>query len=451
MSFTRRQWITDFLAAIGNKQPSATALLFVSGWSAFETPNDATDNYYNLLNTTDKEPGSTNYNSVGVQRFLFYADGIKANSRTIQNGRYSDLLKALQANDDKKLAKPTTAILNQLTVWCGGCGYGRGFVASGPAHIDDVFGYGDSSSIQTVPEVFPPLPVPGGSGGLVGSASSWLDIIPIIQRALDPLRWAKFVLGLLLISSGIGVIYFILIDKTADQVEAVTNTVLKLLSPLSIPGSLVEGRSVSPAAPAPPVTPTLPLSPPTPLLPAATPSPLLPAAPSGATVPVPPVVPAAPSGATVPLPTPASLDVASLSDKELRMLHRELQATYNVPGTSKQKRAALTALIIAIRQERERRLVAKRQAAAARAAAALAKPAAAAPPKTAHSVAFDPRTGFPPTKQTTQQALQAYRDSVAEQEDQANETENQPTVSPPGVYTIDDILSGKVPPPDEKE
>ena len=49
----------------------------------------------NPLNTTQPEPGSTVFNSVGVQNYPDVAEGVAATAVTLRNGNYGDILSAL--------------------------------------------------------------------------------------------------------------------------------------------------------------------------------------------------------------------------------------------------------------------------------------------------------------------------------------------------------------------
>src|SRR5262252_6067114 len=129
MSYTRQQWASDFLAAIGNTAPDPLVINWVVGWTRYETSAGA-GAAYNLLNTTQTEPGSTPFNSVGVQNFTSYTQGVQANAHVLENGLYPDLLAALAHNDVAELSAPSAAIRNELSTW--GTGYKNwGFSAAG--------------------------------------------------------------------------------------------------------------------------------------------------------------------------------------------------------------------------------------------------------------------------------------------------------------------------------
>jgi hypothetical protein len=194
--FTRQQWATDLLMALGNMHPSDVAINFVVGWSVFETGTNSGAKY-NLLNTTLKESGSTDFNSVGVQNYTSYSQGIAANVSTLVSSGgglyYNGIVSALVNNSDNSLNPPNSVILNQLRTWSGGAAnYGPGFVSSGASHRDDKFTYGDqmpTSSTNTSTLVNIPNPLQG-----LGDIFGWIS---------DPARFAKLVLGMLLIVLGI--------------------------------------------------------------------------------------------------------------------------------------------------------------------------------------------------------------------------------------------------------
>jgi len=52
---------------------------------------------FNPLNTTQPEPGATNYNSVGVKNYPDQATGLKGTRDALQNGRYDGIVSDLRA------------------------------------------------------------------------------------------------------------------------------------------------------------------------------------------------------------------------------------------------------------------------------------------------------------------------------------------------------------------
>ena len=121
MSYTRIEWCQDFLFQLGNRTPSPAVLNWLDGWTVLESvPPGA---MYNLLNTTQREPGSTDFNTTGVQNFVSFSQGIQANITVLTNGLYPNLYHALLTNDIASLTGPTPAITSELKLWCGGCDY----------------------------------------------------------------------------------------------------------------------------------------------------------------------------------------------------------------------------------------------------------------------------------------------------------------------------------------
>src|SRR5262245_54847945 len=51
---------------------------------------------FNPMNTTDRMPGSTSYNSAGVQNFRNFHQGLAATLKTLNNGRYGGIIQALR-------------------------------------------------------------------------------------------------------------------------------------------------------------------------------------------------------------------------------------------------------------------------------------------------------------------------------------------------------------------
>lgn len=99
---TRRQWARDFAAALGNPNPSADTLSWISAWLAGEN----TRAVYNPLATTYDLPPNTNFNSVGVKNYTTRNQGIEATVRTLrgQHTGYADIVKGIVQNDPQTAA-----------------------------------------------------------------------------------------------------------------------------------------------------------------------------------------------------------------------------------------------------------------------------------------------------------------------------------------------------------
>lgn len=125
MSYTRAQWSTDLLAAIGNVNPAGFTLAFVIGWTRQESQPESQGPVaaYNLLNTTEPNtPGVvSDFNPAGVKNYDTYADGIQANAKVLQNGLYGSLLAALVGDDVLALGSitntPSQGVQDNLATW----------------------------------------------------------------------------------------------------------------------------------------------------------------------------------------------------------------------------------------------------------------------------------------------------------------------------------------------
>lgn len=85
-------WERDVLTGI--RAPiNADAVRFLDQWHSFE--GGAALN--NPLNTTQPEPGATDYNSAHVKNYPSSAIGSKATVATLENGFYNDILAALRS------------------------------------------------------------------------------------------------------------------------------------------------------------------------------------------------------------------------------------------------------------------------------------------------------------------------------------------------------------------
>lgn len=208
MSFTRQQWVKDFLRLVGNPNPSQVTIWFVCGWSAFEIPMMSNNTpWYNLLATTQTAPGATNFNAVGVKNYTSYDQGVNANAATLKNGRYPALLSAVTSNNDNLLKNPSSAMVANLNTW--GTGYKVTFWQTGQSHANDVTSYG------TAPTTPPLANVPGleinsqtGTGpGPNSTDSTQPNALDILQNFLDPMFLAKMGIGIVCVSLGL---YFLI-------------------------------------------------------------------------------------------------------------------------------------------------------------------------------------------------------------------------------------------------
>lgn len=154
MSYSRHQWSTDFLKALGNSNPTQETVNFVDGWSKVET-SAGQGARYNLLNTEEHATGSTNFNAFGVQNFVSYHQGVDTNAWLVKTSpSYKFLYEALRDNRSTLLhPQPgpiSTGISGDLQVWVSGSRDGN------PGYVEKVYAaYGTST--DTFPgDVFTP-------------------------------------------------------------------------------------------------------------------------------------------------------------------------------------------------------------------------------------------------------------------------------------------------------
>ncbi len=91
--YTPLAWADALLAAGGWPQTSCNTAA-VTAWQAAEGSNPA---WHNPLDTTQPEAGSHPVNSVGVQAYPTWQDGLRATVTTLDNGLYGPVLAALAA------------------------------------------------------------------------------------------------------------------------------------------------------------------------------------------------------------------------------------------------------------------------------------------------------------------------------------------------------------------
>jgi hypothetical protein len=94
----RNEWAHNFIDRLGGVHGDHNAWALVS-WMQAEGGNAT----WNPLNCTQKMPGSTDYNSVGVQNYVTYEQGLEATVKTIlstnPNFNYGPIRNALRTND----------------------------------------------------------------------------------------------------------------------------------------------------------------------------------------------------------------------------------------------------------------------------------------------------------------------------------------------------------------
>ena len=96
--YTPATWAAAFIGALGDQDTPCNQAAIVA-WEAAEGGNWDNTAQYNPLDTTMPEPGSWPMNSVGVQAYPAWQEGMQANLSAITNGLYGPVLSALQAGD----------------------------------------------------------------------------------------------------------------------------------------------------------------------------------------------------------------------------------------------------------------------------------------------------------------------------------------------------------------
>ena len=89
-------WATWFLSD-AHLPETACDISAVKAWQSAE---GTFAKFENPLDTTEREPGSWSINSVGVQHFTSWAQGIHATVVTLYNGRYPAVIAALRAGNN---------------------------------------------------------------------------------------------------------------------------------------------------------------------------------------------------------------------------------------------------------------------------------------------------------------------------------------------------------------
>lgn len=95
---TREEWARALLGRLGYSasKSNVTALL---AWMRAEGGNWNNSAHFNPLNTTQRMSGSSSMNSVGVQSYTSWDQGLAATVKTLRNGYYGGILSALSSGN----------------------------------------------------------------------------------------------------------------------------------------------------------------------------------------------------------------------------------------------------------------------------------------------------------------------------------------------------------------
>lgn len=109
-----RDWMSTYLRSLGAPDTTRNRS-FLGSWQQREGGHTHNSARFNYMNTTQRMPGSSAMNSVGVQSYRNLQQGASAFARTLRNGRYGDLVQGLRSGDPYK-AQP----LRGLSTWLSG-------------------------------------------------------------------------------------------------------------------------------------------------------------------------------------------------------------------------------------------------------------------------------------------------------------------------------------------
>ena len=106
--YSQASWARAFLHS-GGFPDTGCNRGFVISWENAEGGNWANSARYNPLDTTEREPGSHAMNSVGVQAYQSWKQGMQATVTTIRNGRYGGIIAALDSGNNAQAAAGAVA------------------------------------------------------------------------------------------------------------------------------------------------------------------------------------------------------------------------------------------------------------------------------------------------------------------------------------------------------
>lgn len=94
--YSSRTWARAFLKGAGLPRTGCN----VSAVEAWQRAEGTYGSYRNPLDTTQRAPGSHSVNSVGVQKYVSWRQGLHASAVTLGNGYYPGIIAALRAGND---------------------------------------------------------------------------------------------------------------------------------------------------------------------------------------------------------------------------------------------------------------------------------------------------------------------------------------------------------------
>lgn len=144
MAVTAKQWADDLLGSLKIK-PTQPDEQFIENW----LPREGTKAVNNPMATTlgsaqsgVSVPGSTNFNSAGVQNYPTYASGLGATASTLKESRYSAITGALASGNPYTYGNQG-ALESEFATWSGS-GYSSVTSGTSPNYVSP--GLANSSS-----------------------------------------------------------------------------------------------------------------------------------------------------------------------------------------------------------------------------------------------------------------------------------------------------------------
>lgn len=122
----REAWALDFLAQLGNREPSGDTVTMVVEWTLAEDSGEGAFSRNNPLNTTQGGFEETQViNGDGVRGYATREAGIDAAIHTVTNGLYNDVVLALLANNADAARRALWASPWAESHYGGGAGWPR--------------------------------------------------------------------------------------------------------------------------------------------------------------------------------------------------------------------------------------------------------------------------------------------------------------------------------------
>lgn len=168
---TPTQWAHELERELGVAQ-SAGNTEVLTAWAAIEGGHWHNTAYGNVLGTTKREPGSTSINSVGVQRYTSWREGLAATVSMLRQSNMAGILASLKAN-----ASPTaTAHAIGESPWVSGHTHNPAYESAIDRALGRNYDPGAAKSSPALPGAGPTSSAPAAQNASLLSLNPLTDL-----------------------------------------------------------------------------------------------------------------------------------------------------------------------------------------------------------------------------------------------------------------------------------